>query len=194
MSAAEATACPPNAVGQFDAPAAGALDERAAAQLDYLRDDEIVQLSLKPSLWYILIVPLRDLVLLAAIGAGVWLLARSDWSTTPVIYVALALLMIARIAIAALQWASRLYVLTNRRVMRFSGVLNVKIAECRLDRIAHTQLKLSPAQQMLRIGTILMSAEQPNPAEVHWQHIARPAHVYQILIRAIRKSQDHAGA
>ena len=191
MTVADVTACPAGAVGQLDAPAAGALDERVVPQLEYLRDDEIVQISLKPSRWYILIVPLRDLLLLAVIGLVFWLLsAQASASVAPFAYALLGLVMLCRIAVASLQWASRLYILTNRRVMRFSGIVAVKVAECRLDRIAHTQLKLSSAQQLLRIGSVVMAADESQADAVNWQHIARPAQVYQTLIRAIRKSQN----
>ena len=66
------------------------------------------------------------------------------------------LLMIARLSWAVLEWVSRLYVLTNRRVMRIRGVFNVEMFECPLDRIQNTEVQLSITERLVRVGTVMI--------------------------------------
>src|SRR3989304_3816056 len=105
--------------------------------------DEIVILAVKPSLWFVLFVSARWLALA---GVVIVLAALFDepfmLDTLTLVEGALALAA-ARVGIALLQWASRLYVLTNRRVIRVRGILRVDVFECQLSRIQNTFLILN---------------------------------------------------
>src|SRR5262245_46491126 len=95
-----------------------AADGLVPAQL--LDGGEIIILALKPSLWFVPIVSLRWLAL------AVLLFACAQWSglagySWTLIQVAL-IIAFGRLGYAMLQWASRSYYLTNRRVMRIRGV------------------------------------------------------------------------
>ena len=163
---------------------------KAAAKLEMLGGDEIIQLSIKPALWFIPLVSLGWIVgvsvLVIALAAGV----RGSWAREG-LFVCQALVGVAalRLAIATLQWASRLYVLTNRRVMRFTGVLSVRVAECPLARISAIDLLAPPYARVLRLGTIRMQPVDTDTAPLNWDDVAHPHEVHEILERAIRKSQ-----
>jgi membrane protein YdbS with pleckstrin-like domain len=163
---------------------------KTAAKLEMLGGDEVIQLSIKPSLWFIPLVSLGWLlgvsVLVVALAAGV----RGSWAREG-LFACQALVGIAalRLAVATLQWASRLYVLTNRRVMRFTGVLSVRVAECPLARISALDLHASPYGRLLRLGTIRMQPVDRNQPPVSWDDVAHPQEIHEILERAIRKSQ-----
>ena len=105
--------------------------------------DEIVILAVKPSLWFVLFVSARWLALA---GVVIVLAALFDQpfmlDTLTLVEGALALAA-ARVGIALLQWASRLYVLTNRRVIRVRGILRVDVFECQLSRIQNTFMILN---------------------------------------------------
>lgn len=168
-----------------------ALEDVRAAALELIGDDEIIQLSLRPSLWLIAFTGARFVLGAAAIAAIAGLL--SDGFRAPA---ATNIFLIAvgaagvRVAVAALQWASRLYILTNRRVLRFRGVLSVDVCECLLARITSIKLRQSAAQQMLSIGSIAMTPLNDARPPVIWRHVSRPAEVHELLERAIRKSQS----
>ena len=163
---------------------------KAAAKLEMLGGDEVIQLSIKPALWFIPLVSLGWIVgvavLVVALATGV----HGSWAREG-LFACQALIGVAalRLAIATLQWASRLYVLTNRRVMRFTGVLSVRVAECPLARISAIDLQAPPYGRVLRLGSIRMQPVDTSLPAVTWDDVAHPHEVHEILERAIRKSQ-----
>lgn len=178
-----------------DAAPAAAAEKAAAAKLELLDGDEIVQFSIKPSLWYIPVVSF-NWVVGAGVVAAVLAAAQPDVhsSAVSVALLVLVLVALARIAVAALQWASRLYVLTNRRVMRFHGVLTVEAAACPLKRISQVRPVVAWYQRLLQLGSIELTPVIDNSIPIVWEHVAYPEEVYEKLVRAIRKSQSGPGS
>jgi len=183
----------PNVLGSVvDAPPAPVTKKVAQAQLELLGGDEIIQLSIKPSLWYIPLVSLNVVVPMLLLAAAVAFGMRFGWNLIgTIVFQAALCIAAARVAIAALQWASRLYILTNRRVMRFRGVLNVEVADCPLARIREASLDVAWYQRLPRLGTIHITPAKDAAPMFTWDHLARPSTVYQTLIRAIRRAQSH---
>jgi uncharacterized membrane protein YdbT with pleckstrin-like domain len=174
-----------------DVTPAATVEEAPAARIELLDEDEIVELSIKPSLWFIAIVSARLVVAVVALATIVAIATRGSASLLAGYIVPVTVLaVVLRIMIASLQWASRVYVLTNRRVMRFSGVLNVKIAECRLKQIGGTNLRLEFMQRVLRLGSICMTPAGEGQETIIWDHVARAGEIYAKLIRAIKRAQS----
>jgi len=154
-----------------------------------LDGDEIIQLSTKPSLWFIPLVSLNVLGGLAFVAAALAVAMRAGSLAPSVIpFQVLAGLAGLRLGIATLQWASRLYVLTNRRVMRFRGIFAVDFVECRLTKISAVDLQWAWYGRVLRLGTIRMQPLQ-QPTALHWEDVARPQEIHEIVLRAVRKAQ-----
>jgi hypothetical protein len=170
-----------------------ALDEALPRPIALLDSSEIIELSMKPSLWFVPIVAGRvagvSLGIAGLVALGAWI--TDGWTTPQQFAFRVALLIgILRIVVASLQWASRTYILTNRRVMRLSGVLSVDMTEVPLTRIGQTGVKLSLPQRVVQIGTIRMSPIDQRLPRITWDHIPRPAQVYEKLVRAIRRAQS----
>ena len=166
-----------------------ATSEEVVASSIQLDGDEIIQLSIKPSLWFIPVVSLR-FVAAAGLLATVVAFATRGAELGALILQVLVILVIVRLALAALQWASRLYVLTNRRAMRFRGVLSVDVSECPLAKISEPELCVAAYQRSLRLGTIRMHPAVPELARVEWEQVAGAAEIHELLVRAIRRSQS----
>ncbi|MBI5863700.1 MAG: PH domain-containing protein [Planctomycetes bacterium] len=182
------------AVGaQADVKAALPVETTPVAALAMLDGGEIVELSIKPSLWFVAFAAARVVIVAQVAAAAVAIVAvgGGGWSRTAASLVALfELLALLRGLVASLQWASRLYVLSNRRVMRFSGVLNVSLVECPLVQIAEAHIRLGFWQRVLRLGTIRMTPTNSRLPTVNWEHLAAPAHILEKLVRAIRRAQS----
>src|SRR3954467_9304400 len=100
-----------------------------------IRDGEVVLLVLKPSLWFILLSSLRFIAAVAMVAmVAITLEGRynREW-----FYVEAAIFLVAgRVMFSVLQWMGRLYVLTDMRVIRLSGVFKLEIFDCALRKIA----------------------------------------------------------
>lgn len=178
---------------RLDIEAASASSSAAVSPAQVLRGDELIELSIKPSLWYILMVSGRVVAGIGVLAGAVAVSsARGGWSAGAlVVFVACVLIAVGRIAVASLQWASRLYVLTNRRVLSFHGVLNVAVEEAPLARVSELVLQVPPAQRWLWIGTLEIRGAADAPT-VAWRHINRPHEIYRKVKRAVHEAQ-HRG-
>ena len=171
-------------------PAALAARPKAAVRLE-LDGDELIQLSIKPSLWYIPLTSANILMLVAVLGVACALAMRAGATPVTVMpFQILACLAAVRIGVAMLQWASRLYVFTNRRVLRFEGVLKVSVAECRLKQIGGVDVRPSWLGRGIRLGSIHMRPADEDARAIVWADVARPQEIHELLVRAIRKAQS----
>jgi membrane protein YdbS with pleckstrin-like domain len=173
-----------------DVSPAATMDEAPAARIELLERDEIVEFSIKPSPWFIAIVSAPVVVLVGVLATAVAFATRDGGAQYAAYAVSLAVLVVVlRVVLASLQWASQVYILTNRRVMRLSGILNVDIADCQLKRIGKVDLQVDTAQRVLRLGSISMASAGPPSETIVWEHVARPRHIHERLVRAIRRAQ-----
>src|SRR5262245_1576151 len=125
------------AVAAPEAPAASSL--AALLTRHILRDGELVLLTLKPSVWFILLSSIRfaTVVLIGMIAAKVF----DDRIRNAIAWIEAGIFLIAgRIMWAVLQWTTRLYVLTDMRILRIAGVFNVDIFDCPLRKIARVRI------------------------------------------------------
>ena len=155
-----------------------------------LNGGEIVHFAIKPSPWFVLLASARWL----AVGVLLMLAAGADlipWPFRWYVYQAAIWAPAARLAWATLDWVSRLYVLTNRRVMRIRGVFNVDLFECGLDRIQNTALALPLVERLLRVGTItFQTAAGSGGGAASWRVVARPLEIHEKLRQAIQRAQN----
>jgi hypothetical protein len=153
-----------------------------------LRDGEVVLMILKPSLWYILFSAMRlsAAVLIGIIAAELWLPPQAaQW------YAAAGMFLIAaRFMWSILNWMGRLYVLTDMRVLRLSGVFGVEVFDCPLRQVATTRLSYSFRERLWRLGSIeIVPRDETCPPGV-WQTIRRPAEVHERVEAAVAKAKS----
>ncbi len=155
-----------------------------------LNGDEIVILAVKPSLWFIVFTSARWLLglLVVALLAG-WIGQRFPFLNRPLIIQGTVALGAARVGLAMLQWVSRLYVLTNRRVMRIRGILNIDLFECPLTKIQNTYVTLAWYERLTRLGTIAFATAGTAVIEACWTHVNNPLELHERVRSAIQRAQ-----
>ena len=154
-----------------------------------LGDGEIVLLELKPSLWFVVLVsaPLGGLgLLLVLAGKLAWMEQNFPEPGRWLVLVG-AVLIAGRLTWGVLQWLARLYVLTDRRVLRQKGVLTRQIFECRLNKIQNTFVEYTVVQRLMGIGTIHFATAGTRQVEAAWQHIANVGEVHREIQRAVSR-------
>jgi membrane protein YdbS with pleckstrin-like domain len=158
-----------------------------------LDGDEIIILAIKPSPWYVLVRSARFLIVTAIFSYVAWWLAwRTAWIETSAVVQVVALVAIARLFVAFLGWVSRLYVLTNRRIMRVRGVRTVDMHACPLIKLRSAEVLAGPVERAVGLGTIVFetTALALDPLAT-WEYVSRPADVREQVQRAIERA--HAG-
>ncbi len=165
--------------------------ESKAALAELLDGDEIVQLSIKPSPWHVAIVSARFVGVMGCLaGVAAAFGVNAGWTALASLAFSAGLVAaVARIAFGSLQWASRLYVLTNRRVMHFRGVFAVRVTALPLARVSEATLRSRWYESVLRLGSIRVATSDAGGGHMNWVHVARAAEVHELLLRAIRKAQ-----
>lgn len=175
-----------------EGPTGGAvgLSVREVVPAHLLDGGEVVHFAVKPSAWFVVIVSLRWLALAVAVAV----LARRDLfphASQWYLYQLAVVLAGARLAWAILEWVSRLYVLTNRRVMRIRGVFNVELFECPLGKLQNTYATFSVPERLTRVGTItFQTAAGPPGGAASWKIVSRPLEIHEKLREAMRRDRN----
>jgi PH (Pleckstrin Homology) domain-containing protein len=172
----------------------GGADEaaaRAAGMLpaELIQPGEIIILLLKPSAWFILLAPLRTLtaiIVVAMIADSVNSYTGLGFARQSIILATLGLLMM-RVFWQFLEWLSRVYVLTDRRIITVSGVVRIGVFESPLERVQHTNLILSLRERLFALGTIAFATAGTALLEAYWLMLEDPLEVHQKIVQTISR-------
>jgi hypothetical protein len=155
-----------------------------------LQDGELILLIQKPSIWFILLSTLRfaAAVLIVMIAAVVF---DTHLPGDAAVYVEVGVVILAcRLMWAVLEWMGRLYILTDMRVIRLSGVFSVDIFDCPLRKIARTRILYTMRERIFRLGSIeIIPAEETYPIGM-WQMVSRPIVINDQIVAAINRAKQ----
>jgi len=109
-----------------------------------------------------------------------------EFSTEGMTTLALTLGII-RVFWQAFEWFSRTYVLTDRRVIRIKGVLQVEIFQCPLNELDRTVLLYSFRERLFGLGTISFTTDKSVYPSAYWLMIRRPINVHRTILETIQR-------
>lgn len=175
-----------------DAVGAALSDSRLpAAMAGILRDDEVVILLLRPSPLYIVLGAVHSILFIIIMTMVLAYLARTfptvvRWTDTHAFSLGFALIAI-RLAWQGLDWWGRVYVLTDRRVIRRSGILRIALFETPLRNVQHTSVFVRVRERVFGLGTIGFATAGSDTYDAFWMMISRPFTVHKIILDAISR-------
>jgi hypothetical protein len=155
-----------------------------------LQDGEVILLILKPSLWFIILSSLRW-----AAAASILLVAAKIYDDAlpgkNAAYLEAGIFIIAgRLMFAVLQWMSRLYVLTDMRILRLSGIFSPVLFDCPLRKVAGTRVSFTTRERLLRLGSIDIVSTDPQCGWAQWQTIYKPREIHEQIVAAIQRAKQ----
>lgn len=161
---------------------------RATVPAHLLDGGEIVHFAVKPSPWFVLFVSGRVIFATAAMAAFCY----SPWA--PAAYADTLLqasIAIAglRVAWAMLEWASSLYVLTNRRVLSIRGVGTAMMYSASLRSVEKTWTDGLAAGVTLGVGDVWFTSTSEGTDS--WRLVRRPTELLERLNKAIRNTHSN---
>lgn len=152
-------------------------------------DDEVVILLLRPSMLYIPLASLSGLLVIAVVTLALMYLGRLvGMPGTDTVAFGLGVAGgIARLAWQGLEWWSRLYVLTDRRVLRRKGVLRPTVFEAKLRDIQHTSVFRRLRERTCGLGSIGFASAGSEVFNAFWVMIRQPFAVHRTIVEAIER-------
>lgn len=171
---------------------AGISAERVGTMLpaDLIQDDEVVILLLRPSPLYIVLSSAGGLVAVALVALLLAYLARSfprvGWTDTQAFGLGFGLAAL-RLGWQTLDWWCRVFVLTDRRVLRRMGVLRVAVFETELRNIQHTSVLRRLRERIWGLGTIGFATAGSDVFEAFWVMVPQPFVVHKTVVEAIHR-------
>jgi hypothetical protein len=156
-----------------------------------LQDGELVLLILKPSRWLILFDSMKfaAVVLIVLLGLRLWPNVVPERSALLLMELG-ALLIAGRVMWSVLQWMGRLFILTDLRIVRLSGVFHIDVFDCPLRRVARVRVLRSFRERLLRLGTIEIIPQDENLPISAWQTIKHPQRIHDQIIAAINRAKQ----
>lgn len=168
---------------------ATATAEEAGAPLfaaSMLEPGEIIVAVFRPSVAWILLRSLPAAIGLGAAAAVAWFglsaWPASEWLARILVQAAAALIA-ARAGAAIAEWASRVYVLTDRRVLRRRGVLAPTVYSATLNSLRRVELVQDGTDRALGTGTVTFSTRADGPYDAAWVMVPRAGDVHALVER-----------
>jgi hypothetical protein len=155
-----------------------------------LRDGELVLLVLRPSRWFILLSGLRFLTTVVILMILARVYDEQILHTYRQFLQAGGLLLAGRMIWAAIQWMSRLYVLTDQRILVVQGIFSVEVFDCPLRKVARTFLELTVKERICRIGSIAIVPQDDQMPLGFWRMIAQPRKTHQMIRATISRAKQ----
>lgn len=156
---------------------------------ELLQPGEVIILLLKPSLWYLILAPLRTLLMIVLLSYALFYLC--DYTSLPLsqhdILIAGGGLFGLRVFWQFLNWLSRIYVLTDQRIIRVKGVFHVQIVEAPLKKLQHTQMTFLVRERLFGLGSIHFFTAGTDYPEASWEMISHPLETHQQIIKTMNK-------
>ena len=160
----------------------GSAAEAALVPQQVLEDGEIILLTLKPSLW---LIPLNcwpvALVAAAVATASMYLHPEGESLVLVLCVGAVAL----KTGLATLNWLSRLYVLTDRRVITLRGVFRCEVTHCPLSQVGEVRVVTTLDERMVGTGALVFVGGKQTQAS--WEYVPHPQRLRQQVLEYITR-------
>jgi len=162
----------------------------AALPAELIEDDEVVLLMLRPSLMFVPLASLGAAVVALVLALLAIRISWIPWSETAAYALGVAVAA-ARLLWQCLDWSCRIYVLTDRRIIRRMGVLRVSVFEAPLRNIQHTSVFRLLRERLLGLGSIGFATAGSDVFDAFWVMVRQPFGVHRTVVEAIRRYGRH---
>ncbi len=152
---------------------------------DTLEPGETVLLVLRPNPLFVPLGPLVSILWIAVLSLFLaWLDRRFGWIPWRDNHVLLLGVLLASIRLGwqMAEWTGRLYVLTDRRVLRRGGVGRVAVREIPLGELAPPGVFRNTPERLVGAGTVVLERDRGDG--IAWEWVGRPDEARQAVSEA----------
>ena len=164
-----------------------------------IQGDEEIVLTLRPSAWFVLLYPFRMIILVIILATLLSIvgtmfdkfgianpLMQPWWITVWLLSAAVSVMLISW---SILEWRFRLYVLTTRRVLTFSGVIRRSRFETSLIHLRQTMVHVSIGERCVGIGSLLFATAGTAFYDTSWTMLSDPVGAQRKVQNLSRRSE-----
>ncbi len=156
---------------------------------ELLQDGELVILSIKPSLWYVVQVSWPVLLVAGLVAGGLVVAGKLGMAAADgmLMYWVCAGISAVRLTAAMGQWTAMRYVLTSRRILCVSAGA-AGVTELPLTCVYSAVVARPALQRAMGIGSLSFAGESGRALPMNWLAVSEPDSVCQAVNEAIAKA------
>jgi membrane protein YdbS with pleckstrin-like domain len=103
-------------------------------------------------------------------------IANTGWIDTVILWIGPAIMIIGAFSLL-IRWIRRnytIYALTNKRILRRSGVFSRAYLNCSLGKVQNVEVLMSPVSRVFKFGHIRIATARTKGADIEWLDVKNP--------------------
>ena len=111
------------------------------------------------------------------------------WFGTLISWIGPAIIIIGFLSLLVrfLRWRYTIYALTNKRVLRRTGVFNRSYLDCSLSKVQNVEVRMSFISRIFKFGTIRIATARTKGEDIEWIDVKNPIALQRQINEALEK-------
>lgn len=111
------------------------------------------------------------------------------WIDTTFLWIGPAIIIIGVLSLL-IRWLRTMYTiyaLTNKRILRRTGVFSRSYLDCSLGKVQNVEVRMSPISRIFRFGTIRIATARTKGEDIEWKDVKNPINLQRQINEALEK-------
>jgi len=116
-------------------------------------------------------------------------IANTGWIDTVILWIGPAIMIIGAFSLL-IRWIRRnytIYALTNKRILRRSGVFSRAYLDCSLSKVQNVEVLMSPISRIFKFGNIRVATARTKGEDIEWLDVKNPIGLQRQINEALEK-------
>src|SRR4030042_2342380 len=99
-----------------------------------------------------------------------------SWLDTAILWIgpAIAIIGLLSFIIRLVKWKYTVYALTNKRILRRTGVFGRSYLDCSLGKVQNVEVRISILSRIFKFGTIRVATARTKGEDIEWTDVRNP--------------------
>jgi uncharacterized membrane protein YdbT with pleckstrin-like domain len=166
---------------------------------EVLVSDETILVESKPVVWPFIWHPM--ILIIAGILVN-WLIRyfrpkyleidyffNIKWIDTVFLWIGPTIIIIGVLSLFV-RWLRKMYTiyaLTNKRILRRTGVFSRSYLDCSLGKVQNVEVKMSLISRIFRFGTVRIATARTKGEDIEWRDVKNPINIQRQISEALEK-------
>ena len=146
---------------------------------EILVSNEEIVVESRPLIWPHLFEP-AIVVVISVVLAGLFRYLEPKypefelWSVVEWTAIVIAIIGLLSLLFKWLRWRYTIYALTNKRILKRTGVFGRSYLDCSLGKVQNVEVKMSAISRIFRFGTIRIATTRTKGEDIEWVNVKDP--------------------